>query len=151
MALEADLSDLETLALFRDPFLVALPSGHRLAKKERLRQADLLGEEVLLLEDGHCLRDQAWAVCQAGGARELGDFRATSLFTLAEMVANGFGITLLPAMAAPHMSAIRGLCLRPLVSRRVYRTVGLAWRRTSPRGPEFEELARHFRIDRARP
>jgi LysR family hydrogen peroxide-inducible transcriptional activator len=99
LALEAPLGELATRPLFRDRFHVALPAGHRLARRRRLREQDLAGEPVLLLDDGHCLRAQALAVCSEAGAEEQSDFRATSLGTLIEMVCGGAGLTLLPEFA----------------------------------------------------
>ena len=141
LALEADLGDLETLALCRDRFVVAVPAAHALAKRSSVTQRDLRGEEVLLLEDGHCLRDQALEVCRSAGATEVGDFRAASLGTLTEMVANGIGVTLLPrlAVAAPR-SLPREVVIRPFRAPEPYRTIGLAWRRTSPRKRDFQLL-----------
>jgi LysR family hydrogen peroxide-inducible transcriptional activator len=143
LALEADLGESETLPLFRDRFLLATPPGHSLAGRRSIREADLAGEEVLLLEDGHCLRDQALRVCKAGGAAEREDFRASSLGTLIQMVAHGIGVTLVPAMAgegpSPPKSQLR---LVPFARPRPYRTIGLAWRKTSPRKEEFRLLAR---------
>ena len=81
---------------------------HRRARRKRVGAKDLLGEDVLLLDDGHCLRDQTLAICNAAGACELGDFRATSLTTLLQMVEAGVGITMLPVMAVranPHLSS----------------------------------------------
>src|ERR1700689_2486956 len=101
----------------RDEFLVALPAGHPLAVQERIPVAALAGERLLLLEDGHCLRDQALAVCGLlAGDREGQDaFAATSLHTLVQMVASGLGITLLPRLAvAAGITKGTGLVLRPL-------------------------------------
>ncbi len=141
LAMEADLGDLERLPLYSDPFVLALPAGHELAGRRAIRDQDLAQEEVLLLEDGHCLREQVLSICQQAGARELGDFRATSLNTLVRMIASGIGITLLPSMAVPaEVHARDKLALRPL-DRAARRTIGLAWRRSSPRGRAFELLA----------
>ncbi len=144
LALEADLGNLATLALYSDPFVLVAPAGHALASHELARSRDLEGEEMLLLEDGHCLRDQALSLCQRAGARELGDFRATSLNTLVRMVASGTGLTLLPVMAvATEVRAQDRLVTRPL-ERRASRTIGLAWRASTPRRATFEQLAEAF-------
>ena len=140
LALEAPLGDLETRALFRDPFCVALPRGHRLARRRRLREDDLRGEAVLLLDDGHCLREQAMAVCRARGADELGDFRASSLTTLIEMVRGGAGLTLLPELTLRVVGRHADLAIVPFASPAPFRTVGLAWRRSSGRAAEYALL-----------
>ena len=129
LALEADLGDLESQVLGRDPFLLCLPPGHRLARTAApLRVEKLEGESLLLLEDGHCLRDQALAAC--GGARleELG-YRATSLPTLVQMVASGAGVTLLPRLAAAIEASRATVVLRPLAAPAPFRTLALVWRR----------------------
>jgi LysR family hydrogen peroxide-inducible transcriptional activator len=133
VALESDLADLETLPLFSDPFVLAVSHSHRLAKRKRVGAKDLLGEDVLLLDDGHCLRDQSLAICDAAGACELGDFRATSLTTLLQMVEAGVGITMLPEMAVRRThdlsSRLRVIEFRSPVPGR---TVAVAWRRSTP-------------------
>jgi len=145
LALEAPLGDLQTRPLFGDDFLLAVPPGHRLAERKRVRESDLAGEEILLLEDGHCLRSQALAICSRAGASELGDFRASSLATLISMVAGGAGVTLLPAMAARRRATLDAdLRLVPFGKPVPARTIGFAWRTTSPREEEFDELARLF-------
>ena len=96
---------------------------------------------VLLLEDGHCLRDQALAVCDRAGSRPT-DARATSLPTLVQMVAAGGGVTLVPASAAAvEARPGNGIAVRRF-REPVHRTLGFVWRATSPRGPAYEELAR---------
>lgn len=146
LALEADLGGLESVALFSDPFVLAMPAGHSLAKKRLIGQQDLAGEEVLLLEEGHCLRDQAWTLCDGAGATEAGDFRATSLGTLVQMVAGGIGLTLLPAMAvAVEARATNDLVARSFRKPAPGRTIGLAWRPTSARRTEFEMLGETLR------
>ena len=133
VALESDLAGLETRPLFSDPFVLAVSQTHRLARRKWAGAKDLLGEDVLLLDDGHCLRDQALAICDAAGACELGDFRATSLSTLLQMVEAGVGITLLPTMAVranPYLrSHLRLIDFRSPVPGR---TIAVAWRRSSP-------------------
>jgi LysR family hydrogen peroxide-inducible transcriptional activator len=134
LALPADTRGLQTRPLFAEAFLVAMPEQHRLASKRRLRTPDLAGEKLLLLEEGHCLREHALEACARAGAEDQG-FRATSLETLRQMVASGAGITLLPRLAAegPFASA-RGLVVRPFAPPVPSRTIGAAWRRSSSRG-----------------
>jgi LysR family hydrogen peroxide-inducible transcriptional activator len=141
LALEAELDDLETLPLARDPFLLAVPEGHRLWDRAEVREADLADEPVLLLEDGHCLRDQVLPFCEQARACELGDFRASSLGTLIQMVSGGIGVTLIPGIAAAvEAGPDRGLRLIPFAPPAPARTLGLAWRRSSLREEEFRIL-----------
>jgi len=134
LALPADTKGLVTRSLFAEAFLVAMPEHHRLGERKRLKPADLAGEKLLLLEEGHCLRDQALEVCERAGTEEQ-SFRATSLETLRQMVAAGLGITLLPRLAAegPFASA-RGLTVRPFSPPAPSRDIGAAWRRSTSRG-----------------
>jgi LysR family hydrogen peroxide-inducible transcriptional activator len=133
--------DLAIAELYREEFLLAAPTGHPLLSRRRLREADLEGETTLLLEDGHCLRDQALAVCRVAGAAESTELRATSLATLVPMVSLGLGVTLLPEMAAPALGGKRaGVGLARFVEH-PGRTIGLAWRMSSARGREFRMLA----------
>lgn len=129
-------------ALFREPFHVALPAGHRLAARQRLRLRDLEAESMLLLEEGHCLRDQALDVCSMVGAREELEFRATSLETLRQMVASGAGMTLLPALAAGACSSgpAEGLVLRPFEGEAPAREIVLYWRRGCAREAAVEAI-----------
>jgi LysR family hydrogen peroxide-inducible transcriptional activator len=142
LALEVpELGDLEREELARDPFVLAVPRTHPLARAAGPAELDELGSSsVLLLDDGHCLRDQALAVCSLAGTQEL-DFRATSLSTLSQMVAAGVGITLLPQLAVPAESRHAALAVRPLADPRAYRTLGLVWRRTSPLAPALKKIA----------
>ncbi len=140
VALPCECGDAETLAVSRDEFVVALPKGHRLAGRARVPPAVLARERMLLLEDGHCMRDQALALC--GGAGEQEGFAATSLHTLAQMVAGGLGVTLLPRMAVDAgVTAGADIELRPLSGGSAWRTIGLAWRQRSPRADEYRALA----------
>jgi LysR family transcriptional regulator, hydrogen peroxide-inducible genes activator len=141
LALEAELGDVMTLPLFRDAFLFAAATGHPLTDKRAIRARDLEGQRVLLLEDGHCLKDQAWAICEARGVRDYVDFRATSLGTLAQMVSSGAGVTLLPELSVPTVGSLPGLVVKPFVKPVPYRTIGIAWRPTSPRSALFEVVA----------
>lgn len=146
MALPWPADDVETLALFDDPFVVACPPNHPLAGRETVAAADLATVPLLLLEEGHCLREHALAACRlptAGRTAGLGDgLLATSLATLVHMVANGLGITLLPEMAvAAGILAGTSLVTRPLAEP-AHRTIGLVWRRSSPRKQEFALLGK---------
>jgi LysR family hydrogen peroxide-inducible transcriptional activator len=131
LAREADLGDLVQAELARDPFVLATPRGHPLARGAGpLRPAELRGERVLLLDDGHCLRDQALEVCDKAHAQELG-FRATSLPTLVQMVASGAGVTLLPRVAVEAEARHADVVIRPFTRPEPGRTLVLAWRRGS--------------------
>jgi LysR family hydrogen peroxide-inducible transcriptional activator len=144
LALPCDCSTAEVQPVARDEFLVALPHGHGLAARERVPVAALARERLLLLEEGHCLRDQALAVCGLlAGDREAQDsFAATSLHTLVQMVAGGLGVTLLPRLAvASGVTAGTGIELRPVAGAGAWRTLGLAWRPNAPRAAEYRALA----------
>lgn len=145
LALEADLGALETRALYADPFVLAVPGTHELAARKQAKEQDLAEEPVLLLEDGHCLRDQALSICRRGGARELADFRATSLNTLVRMVASGAGITLLPAMSLEHEIHGQDKLATLALERRPVRTIGLAYRASTARRALFERLSELLR------
>lgn len=137
LSLPVEQAGLETLALFDDPFLLAMPASAELEPSQALS-----GETLLLLEEGHCLREQALSLCrlpQGGGRRQYG---ASSLSTIMQMVANGFGSTLLPAMALPvEIRSGMAVKLYRFSEPAPSRSIGLAWRRTSPRKADFEALA----------
>jgi LysR family hydrogen peroxide-inducible transcriptional activator len=142
LALPVNDDSLRVEPLFYEPFHAALPAGHALAKRDMLKVADIMGEKLLLLDEGHCLRDQALDVCGAGSAgRE--EVRATSLETLRQMVGMGLGLTLLPALAVdagPRVSK-KAVEIRPFKSPSPGRTIGLVWRRRAPFPETFERLA----------
>jgi LysR family hydrogen peroxide-inducible transcriptional activator len=124
LATEVVETDLASRALFVEPFLAALPPEHPLAGRDSVEEADLAAD-ILVLADGHCLRDQVLAACGQGGGLH-GSLRATSLSTLLNMVAAGYGTTLIPGLAA-GAAEDAGIALRPLASR-TGRTVRLVWR-----------------------
>jgi LysR family hydrogen peroxide-inducible transcriptional activator len=145
LALEADVGDLEHAVIGIDPFVLATPPGHPLSTKTTpLRPNDLRDADVLLLDDGHCFREQALAVCTTAKAHEL-EFRATSLPTLAQMVAGGAGITLLPNMAVPTEAKRARLRVRPFAAPAPKRTIVLSWRKRSPLAGALEALATEAR------
>ncbi len=133
--------DLTAAPLYREDFLLAVPRASPLAGRARAKQPDLDGQTVLLLEDGHCLREQALPVCS--GAVEDTGLQATSLGTLVQMVASGLGVTLLPEMAAavlaPRPSS--GVVTLRFAAPAPGRTIGLVWRTSSARLPELRLLA----------
>ena len=134
LALPVDLDGLEATELYKEEFLLALPSNHSLTKKQRVKVEDLPGETLLLLEDGHCLRDQALEVCSRVNVRESQDYRATSLETLRQMVAAGLGVTLLPELAASGpFASNRSLTTRSFSQPVPTRTVGTVWRKSTTR------------------
>jgi LysR family transcriptional regulator, hydrogen peroxide-inducible genes activator len=134
LALPIDADGFETRELFTEPFVVAMPDQHRLSRRDQVKIDDLNGETLLLLEDGHCLRDQALEVCSRIDLHEKQDFRATSLETLRQMVATGAGITLLPELASRGAYGnAKGVTIRPFARPAPSRLVGGVWRKTSAR------------------
>lgn len=141
LALPVPQDGLDTVALYDEPFTVAVPAGHPLAARDRLKLEDLRGETLLLLEDGHCLRDQALEVCSRVRVHEDQDYRATSLETLRQMVAAGHGVTLMPQLAAAsHGSTARGLKIKPFAKPAPARTIGAVWRKSTTRGKAIEAV-----------
>ncbi len=141
LALEADLGDLEREIIAPDPFVLATPVGHPLGTKASPAKAsELRDANVLLLDDGHCLREQALAFCSGAKAREL-EFRATSLTTLAQMVAGGAGVTLLPEIAVATEARRAELSIRRFAQPSPRRTIALVWRKRSPLSPALRQLA----------
>ena len=137
LALEAELGDVEHAVVSVDPFLLAMPRHHRLASLQRAPCRDDLDEaEMLLLEEGHCLRDQALAYC----GTEQRAFRATSLPTLVQMVSAGLGVTLLPEVAREAETGRADLALRTLADP-PSRTLVLAWRPDTPIAEALRTLA----------
>jgi LysR family hydrogen peroxide-inducible transcriptional activator len=135
LALPVQAEGLAERKLFDEPFVVAVPEKNPLAGRRSLKVGDLNGETLLLLEDGHCLRDQALDVCARSDVHEKQDFRATSLETLRQMVAAGSGITLLPQLAASGAYGnARGIVTVPFARPEPVRHIGALWRRTSARG-----------------
>ena len=125
---------LDTQELYKEPFMVAMPSAHRLAQRNTIKVGDLAHETLLLLEDGHCLRDQALDICAGTDVHEKQNFRATSLETLRQMVASGVGITLLPELAGRGAYGnARGVTIRPFAKPVPTRTIGAVWRKSSAR------------------
>ena len=141
LALPVPLDGLDSQVLYKEPFMVAMPTGHKLAGKTSIRPEDLDHETLLLLEDGHCLRDQALDVCRNSSVQEKQDFRATSLETLRQMVASGTGITLLPQLASSGAYGhARGISIVPFARPAPVRHVGALWRKTTARGAAIEAV-----------
>ena len=142
LALPIHDEGLDSRELYEEPFVVAAPATHRFAKQASVRPSELTGETLLLLEDGHCLRDQALEVCSRIDVREDADFRATSLETLRQMVGAGLGVTLLPQLAVEGpFAASKQLVAVPFSKPTPSRTVGAAWRRSSTRVSAIESVA----------
>lgn len=136
----------EQRELFEEPFMLALPRNHPLVDKPDLTLEDLREGPVLLLEDGHCLRDQALEVCQMVGAREKSGFRATSLETLRQMVASGIGVTLLPTLSVkPPVPRTERLVLRRFPDPAPSRKLALIWRQSSGQSVILDKLAATIR------
>jgi LysR family transcriptional regulator, hydrogen peroxide-inducible genes activator len=137
---------LHVVPLFYEPFVLAVPRGHALANKERLTRRDLQAEQMILLEDGHCLRDQTLDLCPANRRGHIRQFYATSLETLRHLVATGSGYTLIPALAVRDERR-----LKPLVQYRTFqdkivgRKIILTCRRRFARMPDIDALADFIR------
>lgn len=147
VALPVNDDSLHVEPLFREDFVLAVPRGHRLAEQpEPIASAEAAGEGLLLLSDGHCLRDQALEVCRMAGVEERKGFQATSLETLRHMVAAGVGVTLLPrlSVAAPVVEN-PGIVLREFTSPAPHRDIGLVRRRSSVQRDLLDDIARVLR------
>ncbi|AKT42342.1 LysR substrate-binding domain-containing protein [Chondromyces crocatus] len=145
LALEPDLGDMAQEILGRDPFVLAMAKGDPLAQRDGpVEIEELSGATVLLLEDGHCFREQALPFCAEARAKEA-ELRATSLPTLVQMTAAGAGVTLLPLLSLPTENRHGDLAIRTLVAPAPGRTVALLWRSSSPRERSLRALSATLR------
>lgn len=141
LALPFPAEGVEVMTLAQDDFLLASPKGHPLSGRKQLATGDLKDEDLLLLEDGHCLRDHALEACELRGSQITVPYQATSLATIVQMVANGIGVTLLPQMSvAAGITAGTNIVVTPFKKARVAREIGLMWRKKTPRRAEFRLL-----------
>ena len=144
VALPLHVEDSQQIPLFDEPFWFACPPQHPLANEDSISETELRDEHLLLLAEGHCLRGQALAACgrPADPEQSLDDFSAVSLETIIQLVATGFGCTLLPAMAAvrPHLSQVPFKVL-PVDSQHASRRIGLVWRNGFPKADDLIRLA----------
>jgi LysR family transcriptional regulator, hydrogen peroxide-inducible genes activator len=145
LALPIHDDQLHAQFLFEEPFLLAVPEGHAFAKRKSLKVDDLSDQSLLLLEDGHCLRDQALQVCQLAGASEKSGFRATSLETLRQMVAANVGMTLLPTLSIkPPVARSENIHLMQFRGDVPSRRIAMFWRKSSAMAPFLKDLATIF-------
>jgi len=145
LALPVEGADVETLALFDDAFLLAVPAADPRPARTRVGVAEVDQKRLILLEEGHCLRDQALAFCAAPRRDAPAGLGATSLATVMQMVANGYGVTLLPEVAVDAEGRDERVKLLRFTAPEPGRSIGLAWRRTSPRRQDFEALGKIVR------
>lgn len=146
LAFPYPLPEMESTSLFKDEFLLCLPPGHQLEKSKQVKQAQLRGESLLLLEEGHCLRDHALEACKLEKAETALVYQGTSLHTLVQMVANGLGVTLLPAISIQaDVLGDTHLQLKHFSNENVSREIGMAWRKSDPRREEYLLLADFIR------
>jgi LysR family hydrogen peroxide-inducible transcriptional activator len=146
IALPYDTDAFETMVLGEDEILAALPRAHPLARLERVDRDGLAGENLLLMEDGHCLRSHALEACRLVGPVRNEVFQGTSLRTVVQMAENGLGLTLVPRMAvAAELGDGSRLVARPLEPGHPSRRIALAWRPTSPRKDEFRAFGEYVR------
>ena len=145
LAMPIEEQNFHSIELFQEPFYLAMPTKHPLANEKHIPLKTLAHEDLLLLEDGHCLSGQTMEVCSWIGAQKFNTFRATSIETLRQMVAAGLGVTLVPKLAVPR-TAQEDIIYRPLENTpQPCRTIGLYWRNTSPFHETFEKIAEHIK------
>ncbi len=143
LAFPYEAPGIDHVEIGRDAFVLAAPEGHPFAARKTVSISDLKKADILLLEDGHCLRDHAIEACKLRDPDTAATFGATSLFTLIQMVRAGLGVTLLPEMAVTEgLSKTETLAILPFESSSVARTIGVAWRRGSGRGEEARAVAK---------
>lgn len=142
LALPAEGSDLVTVPLFSDRFLLAVPPSYPIPRNVRATREMIVQERLLLLEEGHCLRDQAIAYCDLRPVAGINTLGISTLSTVAGMVEAGQGITLLPEICLKVETAGREITIVPFADPEPIRTIGLVWRATSPRLADFTELGR---------
>ena len=141
VAIPYDLGDVEAMEIAEDPIVVAMPRNHPLGQHKVVSRDDLAREQMLLIEDGHCLRSHSLQACRIVDPGRNEVFQATSLRSLVQMVAAELGITLMPRIAVDsELTSSRNVVTRPLSPEEPYRTLVLAWRPTSSRGAEFRML-----------
>ena len=146
LALPVADDQLHTEFLFEEPFVLAVPESHPLAQRGSLTLAELSHQQLLLLEDGHCLREQALDVCRLSGANEKSEFRATSLETLRQMVAADVGITLLPTLAVkPPVARSPNIHLLGFSDSHPSRRIAMVWRKSSAMSGFLQVFAQVFR------
>ena len=142
LALPIEDRDVHTMPLFDDMFHLAVRTDAEVCKKSLDPETIIAGEKLLLLEEGHCLREQALNYCSIAAPDSLESFGATSLSTVMQLVANGFGVTLLPEMCSSLEVKDGRVKLIQFEDPQPYRSIGLAWRRSTPRDKEFEALGK---------
>jgi LysR family hydrogen peroxide-inducible transcriptional activator len=143
LALPVEHPEIETIKLFTDRFLLAMPKSRRIANRIRATPDLLQQDRLLLLEEGHCLRDQALAFCSLRRVDNIDTFGASNLSTIVQMVANGLGMTLLPELSIKlECRREDDITLMRFTDPQPRRVVGLAWRRSSPRKRHFVELGK---------
>jgi LysR family hydrogen peroxide-inducible transcriptional activator len=145
-AIPYELGDVEAMEIAEDPIVVAMPRSHPLGRHKLVTRDDLAREQLLLIEDGHCLRSHSLQACRIVDPVRNEVFQATSLRTLVQMVAAELGITLMPQIAVDsELASTRNIVVRPLSPDKPFRTLVLAWRPTSSRGAEFRMLGNLIR------
>jgi LysR family hydrogen peroxide-inducible transcriptional activator len=145
-AVPYELGDVEAMEIAEDPIVVAMPCNHPLVRQSVVSRDDLAREQLLMIEDGHCLRTHSLQACRIVDPVRNEVFQATSLRTLIQMVAAELGITLMPQIAVEsELTSSRNVVVRPLSPHKPFRTLVLAWRSTSSRGDEFRLLGNLIR------
>jgi LysR family hydrogen peroxide-inducible transcriptional activator len=146
LAAPYNLGDVEVMEIADDPIVAAMSCHHPLSARDKVHRDDLVRAQLLMMEDGHCLRSHSLQACGIADPVRNEMFQATTLRTLVQMVAAQLGITLIPQIAVDaELAATRNVVVRPLAPDSPYRTLVLVWRQTSPRGTEFRMLGNIIR------
>jgi LysR family hydrogen peroxide-inducible transcriptional activator len=146
LALPLEETGIETLPLFEDPFLLAVPRDHPAEKIPAKVEEIIARENLLLLEEGHCLREQALSYCGLRQNQALNTLGVSNISTIVQMVGNGYGVTLLPQLAAPVELQHSNVTLVPFAPPAPHRVIGLAWRENAPQKPNFIAYGRLIQV-----
>jgi len=148
IAFPYELRNVEKMKLFNDQFLLAYKAGSQFIDKQKVTVDQLQSESILLLEDGHCLRDHALSACKIRNLNKVSHFAASSLLTLIEMVEADLGVTYLPEMAKDSPMLKNTNIKTQVMPKNSHREIGLIWRQGSARGEEFKMLGEFIKKNR---
>ena len=148
IAFPYELRNVEKMTLFKDPFLLAYKKGSKFIEAQKVTADHLESESILLLEDGHCLREHALSACKIRNLNKVSHFAASSLLTLFEMVEADLGVTYLPEMAKGSPMLKNTNIQTQAMPKNSHREIGLIWRKGTARSKEFKMLGEFIKKNR---